>query len=87
MNVVSALVGVNGFQVTEEPHDLELFRDSIASVQVPGRRAISRALPQLLRLTIEIISGAIRPSSNKRPTRSDAWRPRAISVCISASFF
>ena len=35
----------------------------------------------------QIISGAIRPSSNNRPIRSDACRPSAISVCISASFF
>ena len=36
---------------------------------------------------IEIISGANRPSSISRPTRSDACRPSAISVSMSASFF
>jgi len=35
-------------------------------------RAISGALPQLLRLMSETISGANRPSSNSRPTRSEA---------------
>lgn len=50
-------------------------------------RATSRALPQLLRLTRETISGTICPASISRPTRSDACSPRAISVCMSASFF
>ncbi len=50
-------------------------------------RAMSSALPQLLRLTREIISGATRPSSISRPTRSEPCRPRVISVCMSASFF
>ena len=48
---------------------------------------MSSALPQLLRLMSEIISGAMRPSSISRPTRSEAWKPSAISVCMSASFF
>ena len=50
-------------------------------------RAMSSALPQLLRLTRLIISGATLPSSNSRPTRKEALRPSAISVCMSASFF
>src|SRR6476660_6922127 len=50
-------------------------------------RAISSALPQLLRLTIEIISGANLPSSIRRPTRNEACMPSAISVSMSASFF
>ena len=50
-------------------------------------RAMSSALPQLLRLTSEIISGAALPSSISRPTRKAPWSPSAISVCMSASFF
>ena len=36
---------------------------------------------------IEIISGAILPSSIRRPTRSEPCKPSAISVSMSASFF
>ena len=50
-------------------------------------RAISRALPQELRLTSEIISGATRSSSISLPTRSTDCSPIVISVCMSASFF
>jgi uracil-DNA glycosylase len=37
---------------------------------------MSSALPQLLRFTSEIISGATRPSSNRRPTRSEVEAAR-----------
>src|ERR1700746_2554270 len=47
-------------------------------------RAMSSALPQLLRLTSEIISGAILPSSSSRPTRRLACRPSVISGSMSA---
>ena len=47
---------------------------------------MSKALPQLLRLIKEIISGAARSSSIKRPTRKEACKPKAISVCMLANF-
>src|SRR6516165_5211372 len=50
-------------------------------------RAISSALPQLLRLSSDTAGGAARPCSNSRPSRSAACRPSVISVCMSASFF
>jgi hypothetical protein len=49
--------------------------------------AISRALPQLFLLTIEIISGASYPASFKSETLLTVWRPRVISVSMSAIFF
>jgi len=45
-----------------------------------AQRAASSALPQLLRLTIEIISGAAFASSSNRPTRHDACS----LVCLEA---
>ena len=49
-------------------------------------RAMSSASPQLLRLTIEIISGAARPSSISRPTLSEPGaRARSWSACRRAS--
>src|SRR5262249_54499942 len=50
-------------------------------------RAISSALPQLLRLSIEPGGGAALPASIMRPSRSAPASPSAISVCMSASFF
>src|ERR1700688_714387 len=52
-----------------------------------ARRAISSALPQLLRFIREIAGGAARPASMSRPSRSAPASPSAISVCMSASFF
>ncbi len=49
-------------------------------------RAISSALPQELRLRIDVISGAAMPSF-MRPRRRHPCSPSAISVCMSASFF
>ena len=66
VDVVGALVGVDR---------LEVLGGTWYSSWMPlppcmsrAMRAISRALPQLLRLTSDIISGAARPSSNRRPT-------------------
>ena len=67
-------------------HDLVFLLDAVAAMHVAGSRAISSALPQLLRLTIEIISGAASASSISLPTRRLACRPRVISVSMSASF-
>ena len=50
-------------------------------------RAMSKALPQELRLRMDVISTAAVPSSFIRPKRMQPCRPIAISVCISASFF
>mmetsp|Transcript_31908 Transcript_31908/g.92696 ORF Transcript_31908/g.92696 Transcript_31908/m.92696 type:complete len:264 (-) Transcript_31908:397-1188(-) len=50
-------------------------------------RAMSRALPQEFRFTREIISGACWPWSMSRPTWRLPWRPREISVAMSANFF
>ena len=49
--------------------------------------AMSRAFPQLLRFTMEIISGARRSSSFNLATLCTACRPKVISVSISAIFF
>lgn len=49
-------------------------------------RAMLSALPQLLRLTNEIMSGTILPASFKRATCKEARLPRLISVIMSASF-
>mmetsp|Transcript_526 Transcript_526/g.1579 ORF Transcript_526/g.1579 Transcript_526/m.1579 type:complete len:264 (+) Transcript_526:1980-2771(+) len=48
-------------------------------------RAMLSALPQLLRLIMEIISGAALRASLRRPTCRAACRPRVISVDMSAS--
>ncbi len=50
-------------------------------------RAMSSALPHVLRFMIEVISTAAVPSSFMRPRRSTPCRPSVISVCMSASFF
>jgi len=50
-------------------------------------RAMSSALPQELRFSIEVISGEPVPSSFMRPKRRQACSPSVISVCMSASFF
>ena len=50
-------------------------------------RAMSRALPQLLRLRMEVRSTDAVPSSFMRPKRRQPCRPKLISVSISASFF
>ncbi len=50
-------------------------------------RAMSSALPVELRFTREIISGVTRFSSRRRLMRRHDCRPKAISVCISTSFF
>lgn len=50
-------------------------------------RECSRATPQLLRFTIETISGALFPSSFKRPTWRLASKPNAAAECASTSFF
>ena len=44
-------------------HHVVLDLDAVAAVHVAGVRAMSSALPQLLRLMSEIISGVARPSS------------------------
>ena len=72
MDVVRALVGVDRLEVQHVAHDVVLFLNAVAAVHVARLRAMSSALPQLLRLTSEIISGAALPSSSRRPTRSEA---------------
>jgi hypothetical protein len=58
----------------------------VAAVHVLLIRAMSSALPTLLRWTIETI-WVNRPSSISRPTRRLAWSPSATLVSMSASFF
>src|SRR6185295_9569809 len=50
-------------------------------------RAMSSALPQLLRFINDTDGGAAVPASIMRPRRSAPLSPMAISVCMSASFF
>uniref|UniRef100_A0A6B0V2E0 Putative secreted protein n=1 Tax=Ixodes ricinus TaxID=34613 RepID=A0A6B0V2E0_IXORI len=50
-------------------------------------RAMSKDLPHELRFNSDTISGHTFPSSMRRPTRRQPWRPREISVSMSANFF
>ena len=50
-------------------------------------RAMARALPQLLRFIRLMASGTQAPWSMSRPRARAPSNPRAISVCMSASFF
>ena len=85
MDVVGTFIGlltVSRFAACRIHVVLDLDAVARHACRGPGGR-MSSALPQLLRLTIEIISGAILPSSKMRPTRSEPCSPSAISVCMS----
>jgi hypothetical protein len=87
MHVVRALVGVDHFEVDHVARNAELVADAVAAQHVARRAAISRALPQLLRLRMLVISTEALPSSFMRPRRRQPCRPRAMSLSMSASFF
>merc|ERR1712117_95884 len=87
MNIVGALVRVHRLQVHDVPDHVVLVADPVASQHALHSRAIAKALPQLFLFSREIISGTILPSSLRRPSWRQEWRPRVISVTASASFF
>src|SRR3954463_5782324 len=84
---MGALIGVHGFQIRGVAHHVIFDLDAVAAVHVAGDAGNVERLAAFLRLTFEIISGAILPSSIRRPTRNEACKPSAMSVCMSASFF
>ncbi len=54
MDVVSAFVGFDGFQVHHVAHDGVVPGDAVGSQYVAAMRAVSRAIHTLLRLAIEM---------------------------------
>src|SRR4051812_41307493 len=86
VHVVGPLVRVHRLEVHGVADDVDSSETPFAPCMSRATRATSSALPQELRLSIEIISGAARPSSISRPRRCTAASPRVISVCMLASF-
>ena len=83
---MGALIRVHRLQIQHMANHAVFIGDAIATVHVPATRAISSALPQLLRFMREIASGAARQASNSRPKCRQALNPRVISVAYRPVF-
>ena len=72
MHIMRALVRIHRFQIRRMPHHMEIGRNAVAAMHVPRDTGDIQRLATVISFYREIISGTIRPASNRRPTRKAA---------------
>ncbi len=88
VDVVRALVGVDGLEIAEHAHHVELVGDAVAAVHVARQPRDLERLAAIVALQ-QRHRGRRRPALLQQPAERVAPRadPSVISVCMSASFF
>ena len=87
MDIMRALVGVYNLQVHEVSDHAELVGDAVAPEHVARRARRLQRFAAGVSLQDRGNLGGGGPLAFMRPRRRQPCSPRAISVCVSASFF